>query len=110
MATYSGESIVDSPEWRIALLFVLFIVITFAFDWGSEWLDHYLHANLKHGLRHTVKQLEEETLILGVISLMLIALEVSPRTWTCRYLACVTSFEVLSRAAVHAAKLVAYTT
>ena len=72
----TGDTLVETPEWRIALLFGVFMFVTFTFEWGMHALDHFLHARLKHGLRHTVKQLEEETLILGLISLLLIVLEV----------------------------------
>ena len=55
MGGYSGDAIVETPEWRIAVLFLTFIFITLAWEWGSHALDHYLHHHLKHGLRHTIK-------------------------------------------------------
>jgi hypothetical protein len=40
-------------------------------------LDAYLKRHQKRGLRHIVRRLKEELLVLGVISLLLVAFEVS---------------------------------
>lgn len=40
-------------------------------------LDAYLKRHQKRGLRHIVRRLKEELLVLGIISLLLVAFEVS---------------------------------
>ncbi|GAB4813555.1 hypothetical protein N2152v2_000601 [Parachlorella kessleri] len=72
---YVGPSITDLPGWRVGLLFLLFAAIAFLWHRGLQALDLYLKRKGKRGLRKVLRALKEEVLILGVISLVLIAFE-----------------------------------
>lgn len=76
MAGANDPSLTETPEYRIVILFVGFIVVTYLFDKLTEWVDEYLKHHKRRGLLHTIHKLEEELLALGLISLLLIALEV----------------------------------
>lgn len=71
-----GETLSDTPEWRIAVLVAAFIVVTLLWEKLMHKINSYLSAKHRVGLRHIVHKLEEELLALGLISLLLIALQV----------------------------------
>lgn len=75
MAGENDPSLTETPEGRIVVLFMAFVAITYLFDKLTEWVDHYLEHHNRRGLLHTIHKLEEELLALGLISLILIALE-----------------------------------
>lgn len=54
-----------------------------AFLWhtGTHALDRHLKRKGKRGLRHVLRALQEEVLMLGVISLLLVAIEVWGWVW-----------------------------
>lgn len=91
MAGENDPSLTETPEGRIVVLFMAFVAITYLFDKLTEWVDHYLEHHNRRGLLHTIHKLEEELLALGLISLILIALEVSVvsgQLWTPWYERC----------------------
>ncbi|CAD7697742.1 unnamed protein product [Ostreobium quekettii] len=75
MAGANDPSLTETPEYRIVIIFVAFILVTYLFEKGMEWIDEYLKHHKRRGLLHTIHKLEEELLALGLISLMLIAVE-----------------------------------
>lgn len=75
MAPAGDPSITETPEYRIVVLFMVFVAITLVFEKSSEWVDHYLKKHNRRGLLHTIHKLEEEILALGLISLLLIVFE-----------------------------------
>ncbi|KAL4451706.1 hypothetical protein ABPG75_007368 [Micractinium tetrahymenae] len=75
MAQFTGPSIADLPGWRIGLIFLLFCIIAIAYDYGAEALDRYLKRHGKRALRHVVRRLQGELLVLGLLSLLLVAFE-----------------------------------
>ena len=84
MAGANDPSLTETPEYRIVVLFVGFIIVTYLFDKLTEWVDEYLKHHKRRGLLHTIHKLEEELLALGLISLLLIAFEVSLESYTPR--------------------------
>lgn len=75
MAGANDPSLVETPEYRIVVLFLGFILLTYSYEKGTHWLDHYLKKKNRRGLLHTIHKLQEELLALGLITLMLIAIE-----------------------------------
>ncbi|GAB4813535.1 hypothetical protein N2152v2_000581 [Parachlorella kessleri] len=75
MAGYAGPSITDLPGWRVGLLFLLFAAVAFAWHKGVKGLDRHLKRTGRRGLRKVLRALEDELLVLGLISLVLIAFE-----------------------------------
>ncbi|KAL4419039.1 hypothetical protein ABPG77_011021 [Micractinium sp. CCAP 211/92] len=75
MAQFTGPSIADIPGWRIGLIFLLFCVVAISYQLGSSALDRYLRRNGKRALRHVVRRLQGELLVLGLLSLLLVAFE-----------------------------------
>lgn len=75
MAPAGDPSLTETPEYRIVVLFVGFVAITYTFEKFTGWMNHYLKKRNRHGLLHTIHKLEEELLALGLISLILVAVE-----------------------------------
>lgn len=80
MAGAGGDSLSETPGWRVAVLVAVFIVITLLWEKLSEMVEHHLSSKNRLGLRHVVHKLQEELLALGLISLLLIAVQVGPQT------------------------------
>lgn len=74
-STGSGPSLAIIPGWRIGILLALFFLVASLYHWGVARLETYLRRKNKKGLRNVVSQLNTEILILGLISLLLIAFE-----------------------------------
>eukprot|EP00803_Ostreobium_quekettii_P010332 evm.model.scf_2388.1 EVM.evm.TU.scf_2388.1 scf_2388:10559-15702(+) len=75
MAGADDPSLTETPEYRIVILFIGFILLTYAYEKGTHSLTHHLKKKNRHGLLHTIHKLQEEILALGLISLILIAIE-----------------------------------
>eukprot|EP00887_Chlorella_sp_A99_P001858 scaffold19.g1858.t1 len=70
-AAREGPPIDQTAGWRTALLFGIFFAIAWAWEAGTARLDRWLRARGKRALRHVVRRLEFELLVLGLISLVL---------------------------------------
>ena len=81
-----GRDIDETDSVRIAALFMTFIVITLLFEKLTHFLDHNLTGRTRRGLRHALHHIEEELLALGLISLVLIVLEVGTDVVNCSLL------------------------
>ncbi|GMH43151.1 hypothetical protein BSKO_11073 [Bryopsis sp. KO-2023] len=77
MASGSADekTLSNTPSWRIELLILVFIVITLLWEKGTDKIEHFLSSRKRLGLRHVIHKVEEELLALGLISLLLIALQ-----------------------------------
>lgn len=75
----AGPDVTELPGWRVGVLFIIFLVVATAFDWGTDALDRYLKKRQKRALRHVVRRLQAELLVLGLLSLLLVAFEVRLR-------------------------------
>jgi hypothetical protein len=71
----SGPTLAVIPGWRIGILLALFFLVASFYHWGVARLETYFRRKNKRGLRNVVSQLNTEILILGLISLLLIAFE-----------------------------------
>ncbi|EFN55984.1 hypothetical protein CHLNCDRAFT_145348 [Chlorella variabilis] len=65
----------ELPGWRIGIIFIIFFTVAFAWDAGTAALEGWLKRHHKRGLRHVLQRLQRELLVLGLLSLLLIAFE-----------------------------------
>ena len=72
--TYS-EGFSQTDGWKLGVLFLLFVVISYAFIEFNARLEHYLKEKKLRALRHVLHKLQHEIMLLGFISLSLIALQ-----------------------------------
>jgi hypothetical protein len=71
----SGRNIEETASWRVALFFVVFLVLSLVLEQFFHALEHCLHHIGQVGLEEAVHKIKEELMLMGFISLMLIALE-----------------------------------
>ena len=72
--TYS-EGFSQTDGWKLGVLFLLFVVISYAFIEFNARLENYLKEKKLRALRHVLHKLQHEIMLLGFISLSLIALQ-----------------------------------
>ncbi len=83
----SGKSIEETSSWRIAIFFIFFIALSFFVELLFHNLEHYFHHGHQEGLVETVHKIKDELMLMGFITLMLIAVEDNivrmcvPDTW-----------------------------
>ena len=70
---YERQYISGVDGWRVGVVFVLCIVVGWAFEYGMEHVDEFLKHNNLRGLRNTFHKFRDELLTLGFISLVLAA-------------------------------------
>lgn len=75
MGESAAHTIDQTSTWRVGILFLCFGLVSLALDRLFDWLEN-LFKNRK-GLLHTVYCLKNELLMLGAISLILTAVQVS---------------------------------
>lgn len=56
---------------------MFFAAVAFVWHKGVRALDNFFKKKGRRGLRHVVRAVEDELLLLGLISLLLVAFEVS---------------------------------
>jgi len=72
--TYA-EGFSQTDGWKLGVLFLLFVVISYAFIEFNARLENYLKMKKLRALRHVLHKLQHEIMLLGFISLSLIALQ-----------------------------------
>ena len=72
--TYA-EGFSQTDGWKLGVLFLLFVVISYAFIEFNAKLENYLKEKKLRALRHVLHKLQHEIMLLGFISLSLIALQ-----------------------------------
>jgi hypothetical protein len=74
MPVYPGRKIDSTPGWRVGLLLLAFVVVAVFVDKVTAYVERVL-AN-RHGLLEASRKLKKEIFQLGVVSLLLIAVQV----------------------------------
>lgn len=69
-------SLSDAPIFRIELLFFAILIITLLWEKGTHALDKWLSKDYRQGLKKAIHNIQDEILLLGLISLILIVFEV----------------------------------
>ena len=72
--TYA-EGFSQTDGWKLGVLFLLFVIISYAFIEFNAKLENYLKEKKLRALRHVLHKLQHEIMLLGFISLSLIALQ-----------------------------------
>ena len=72
--TYA-EGFSQTDGWKLGVLFLLVVVISYAFIEFNARLENYLKMKKLRALRHVLHKLQHEIMLLGFISLSLIALQ-----------------------------------
>jgi len=75
MASSSNSGFSSTDGWKLGVLFLLFVVISYAFISFNHKLENYLRERKLRALRHVLHKLQHEIMLLGFISLSLIALQ-----------------------------------
>lgn len=71
----AGRNIEETASYRVAIFFIFFLVLSFLLEQFFHRLEHCLHHIGQVGLEEAVHKIKEELMLMGFISLMLIALE-----------------------------------
>jgi len=71
----AGRNIEETASYRVAIFFVVFLVLSLLLEQFFHQLEHCLHHIGQVGLEEAVHKIKEELMLMGFISLMLIALE-----------------------------------
>jgi hypothetical protein len=82
----SGRSYAATPSWRVAIILVIFVVISFVVEMSLHWFEHeYVHHKKGEldrmklaGLVETVHKAKEELMLLGFLSFLLLIFEDAP--------------------------------
>jgi hypothetical protein len=78
----AGPSPAEVPSWRVDLLFLGFVVVSFLLTKGDHVLITSLMKRDKIGFIHIYEALKEEVLLVGIISLLLTGLFQAPHITT----------------------------
>jgi hypothetical protein len=80
-ANIQNDEDVSIAAWRIVLLFLLILLIDTCWDVADRWVTHCIRQRPAKHLVHAWGQLKFEILVLGLISLLLVAFEVRRTLW-----------------------------
>lgn len=67
----AGPNSAEIPSWRVDLLYLAFVVVSFLLTKGDHILITHLSKKEKVGFIHIYEALKEEVLLVGIISLLL---------------------------------------
>ncbi|KAK9909834.1 hypothetical protein WJX75_008172 [Coccomyxa subellipsoidea] len=70
-----GTSLLETPPYVIAIVFLFFLVVTLGFEKILHWITHYLKERGKHGLVAAMNNMTNELMLLGVATLLLLAFQ-----------------------------------
>jgi mlo protein len=73
----AGNDIEHTMSWKVAIFFILFLIISILFENLLHYVDHKLHHNSEAGLRLAVEKIKDEIMLMGFISLVLLSVESS---------------------------------
>ena len=71
----SEPGFLDTPTYTLALLLLFFLVVSISFEWGTHWLIKWFRRRKRNGLAQAVVNLMGELTLVGLVSLLLIALQ-----------------------------------
>jgi hypothetical protein len=74
MPAYPARDIDSTPGWRVGLLLLAFVVVAVLVDHFTAFVERVLAK--RHGLLEATRKLKKEIFQLGVVSLLLIAVQV----------------------------------
>lgn len=68
-----NDSLLQTPTYILAIVFFIFLALSFAFELAIHHLKHYLQKRGRHGMSQAVDKLVLELTLLGFVSLLLTA-------------------------------------
>jgi mlo protein len=71
----AGNGLEESPTWRVIVFFVLFLVLSILVEMTMHHSKHFCEHHNWIGVLHAIHKIEEELMLLGFISLMLLVIE-----------------------------------
>ncbi|CAL8467379.1 g6916 [Coccomyxa elongata] len=71
----SGTSLLETPPFVIAVVFLFFLVVTLGFEKILHHITHYLKKRGKHGLVAAMNNMTNELMLLGVATLLLLTFQ-----------------------------------
>lgn len=71
----AGNGIEESPSWRVALFLMLFLLISTGLEIFFHKVEHMCAHKGLYGHLHAIEKIKEELMLLGFISLILLAAE-----------------------------------
>lgn len=71
----AGNGLEESPTWRVLTFFALFLVLSIVVELVMHHSKHFCEHKGWIGVLHAIHKIEEELMLLGFISLMLLVVE-----------------------------------
>jgi len=75
------DSILEAPTYILAIIFLVFAVISLSFDWWNRWLRRILLRKRRPGLAASLDKVVAELTVLGFISVLLLLVQPSLVAW-----------------------------
>ena len=69
----AGKTIEEEPSWVVVVMLFSFLLVSILVEHTIEWLHHKLHN--REGLVYVLEKVKDELMLMGFISLALVALE-----------------------------------
>lgn len=71
----SGANFEQTSALRVSVILVGFVILSVVFEKLLHWLDHWFEHMHKEGLKEVLDRLKDEILLVGFLSLLLLAME-----------------------------------
>jgi len=78
----AGRTLEETDSWRTVLFWMIFLFLSIVIEQVFHHVEHYLQHHSKKGILGAVHKIKEELMLMGFISLILLALE-DQITWIC---------------------------